>query len=66
MNEKEKLLEQINKLTPVEFSKLCLRVVKTIVKKEPAENYLLKAEKEDLVKLMLEYDVKMNDNDKNQ
>lgn len=61
MNEKEKLLEQINKLTPIEFSKLCLRVVKKIVNKEPAENYLQKADINVLVKLMLEYDVKIND-----
>ena len=69
MSEKEKqiLLEQINNLTPVEFSKLCLKVVRKIVSKRtvPAEksinNQVSRADKEVLIKLMIDNDIKIDE-----
>jgi len=67
--EKKKLLEQINKLTPKEFSKLCLEVVKKIVNKKPSnetiENHIEKPDKEVLINLMIENDIKIKKKRKN-
>jgi len=60
--EKKKLLEQINKLTPMEFSKLCLEVVKKIVRREPdetIENHIERPDKEVLINLIIENDIKI-------
>ena len=68
MSEKEKqeLFEQINKLAPVEFSKLCLKVVKKIVNREPIketiEKHIERPDIEILVKLMLKNKIKIDDN----
>ena len=68
MSEKEKqeLLEQINKLTPIEFSNLCLKVVKKIVKRKPIEetieNRIKKSDKDVLIKLMIKNNIKLDNN----
>ena len=67
MSEKEKqeLLDQINKLAPIEFSKLCLKVVKKIVSREPnketIEKHIERPDIEILVKLMLKNDIKIDE-----
>lgn len=68
MSEKEKqeLLEQINKLAPLEFSKLCLKIVKKIVSRksneETIENHIERPDIEVLVKLMLKNNIKIDEN----
>jgi len=67
MSEKEieKLLEQVNNLSLTEFSNLCLRVVKKIVNRKPAEetveNNIHRPDLEVLVKLMIENDIKIDE-----
>ena len=66
MSEKEKqeLLEQIDKLTPMEFTKLCLKVIKKIVKKnnnEIIDTYKQKEDKEVLIDLIIKNDIKIKD-----
>ncbi|KKL22603.1 hypothetical protein LCGC14_2433780 [marine sediment metagenome] len=67
MSEKEKqeLLEQINKLTPVEFSKLCLKIVKKIVNRNPIKetikNHIEKPDIKVLVKLIIDNDIKIDE-----
>ena len=66
MNEKEKqeLLEQINKLAPVEFSKLCLKIVKKIANRKPIEEtiekHVTRPDIDVLIKLMIENDIKID------
>ena len=67
MSEKEKqeLLDQINNLTPTEFSKLCLKVVKKIVNRntteETVENHTHKHDIRILAKLMIENNIKIKE-----
>ena len=67
MSEKEKqeLLEQINKLAPVEFSKLCLKIVKKIVNRKPDNktigNHIERPDIDVLIKLMIENDIKIDE-----
>ena len=65
MSEKEKkeLLDQINKLSPMEFSKLCLNVIKKIMRKQNSEiieNSTKENDKRVLVDLMIRNDIKIN------
>ena len=63
--EKQKLLEQINKLTPIEFSRLCLKIVKKIVNKKPddetIEKHVTRPDINVLIKLMIENDIKVDE-----
>ena len=63
--EKEELYNQINNLTPVEFSKLCLKIVKKIVSRkvvgETIENHIHRPDIDVLVKLMIENDIKIDE-----
>lgn len=67
MNEKEKqdLLGKINKLTPIEFSKLCVKVVKKIVRKESTEksieNHIDRPDIRILADIMIKNDIKIDD-----
>ncbi len=66
--EKENLLKQINKLTPMEFSKLCVKIVKKIVGKpvdKTIGDRIHKDDKEILIKLMIEKDIKIDGKEKN-
>ena len=63
--EKQELLEQINSLTPIEFSKLCLKIVKKIVNRvqtdEKIGNHIERPDKDVLIKLIIENDIKINE-----
>lgn len=67
MSEKEieKLYKQINNLTTVEFSKLCLKIVKKIVSRKPTnekiEKHIHKPDIDVLIKLMIENNIKIGE-----
>ena len=60
------MLEQINNLSPAQLSRLCLDVVKKILKRDPVDNTIknsFQKSKETLVNLMIEHNIKIHSND---
>lgn len=59
---KKELLEKIDKLNPVELSRLCLIVIKKILGKDPVDNTIkngFEKSKETLVDLMIRNNIKI-------
>lgn len=66
-NLKKQMLEQIDKLTPVQLSKLCVRVVKEILKRDPVNISIknnFEQSKKVLVDLMIKHNIEFNPNNK--
>jgi len=66
MSKKEiqNLSNQIDKLSPMEFSKLCLKVIKKIMRRQNSETIENSTEKNDkrvLIDLMIKNDIKIDE-----
>ena len=62
-NLKKQMLEEIDNLNPAQLSRLCLNVVKKILKKDPVDNTIknsFEQSKEVLVNLMIEHNIKIH------
>jgi len=60
---REQLLEEINKLTPVQLSKLCVRVTKEILNRDSVDvsiEHNFKQTKKVLVNLIIEHDIEIH------
>ncbi len=62
---KKEMLEQIDNLTPAQLSRLCVNVVKQILKRDPVDNTIknsFEKSKETLVELMIRNKIYFDDN----